>query len=81
MENKLLADARPWPRWMCALDASYGVRNWLDVGGELGAGGFAKMAYDATQVTVMGVESSGRVTRTSRLVRLPSRSMTEAPTR
>jgi hypothetical protein len=52
------------------LGLAYGVRNWLDVSGELAAVGFTAARYDMAKVSVMGVPETGRVTRTSRLAQL-----------
>jgi hypothetical protein len=40
------------------------------VGAELGVAGFTQATYDAAKVTIMGVPTSGRVTRTTRLAQL-----------
>jgi hypothetical protein len=48
----------------------YGVRNWLDVGGELAVVAFTRATYDAAMVTIMGIPTTGRVTRTMRLTQL-----------
>jgi hypothetical protein len=49
---------------------SYGLRNWLDVGGELGAAGFTRATYDPASVTIGGEPATGHVERTTRAVQL-----------
>ena len=49
---------------------SYGLRNWLDVGGELGAAGFTHATYDPAAVGLMGGALTGRVERTTRAAQL-----------
>lgn len=49
---------------------SYGLRNWLDVGGELGVAGFTHATYEPAQVTIEGEPATGRVERTTRAVQL-----------
>lgn len=53
-----------------AAGLAYGVRNWLDVGGELVAASFSEASYDSAMVTITGVPTVGRLTRTSRLAQL-----------
>lgn len=53
-----------------AVSVAYGARNWLDVGVELLAAAFLRATYNPAQVTVMGVPTAGRVTRTTRLAQL-----------
>jgi len=48
----------------------YGLRNWLDVGGEFAGAGFAQAIYDPATVAVTGSTTTGRLTRTTRLVQL-----------
>ena len=49
---------------------NYGVRNWLDVGGEVVGAAFAQAIYDPVAVTVAGSPAMGHLTRTTRLVQL-----------
>jgi len=49
---------------------SYGVRNWLDVGGEVVGAAFAQAIYDPVSVAVAGSPAMGHLTRTTRLVQL-----------
>lgn len=49
---------------------SFGLRNWLDVGGELGVAGFTRAAYDPASVTIEGEPAMGHVERTTRAVQL-----------
>jgi hypothetical protein len=49
---------------------SYGVRNWLDVEGEVAGAGFAQAIYDPVTVLVAGSTVTGRLARTTRLVQL-----------
>jgi hypothetical protein len=49
---------------------SYGLRNWLDLGGELGAAGFTRATYDPAAVGIMGSALTGRVERTTRAAQL-----------
>lgn len=48
----------------------WGVRDWLDIGGELAASTFAKAAHDAATVPVLGIERTGTLTRTTRSAQL-----------
>jgi hypothetical protein len=49
---------------------TYGLRNWLDVGGELGAAGFTHATYDPAAVGLMGNAITGRIERTTRAAQL-----------
>lgn len=49
---------------------SYGVRNWLDVGVEVGGAGFGEASYGAATVMVAGSARTGRLERTSRATHL-----------
>ena len=46
---------------------SWGVRNWLDVGGELAALTLVEARYEGATATVFGVPRMGELSRTSRL--------------
>jgi len=49
---------------------SYGLQNWLDVGGEVVGAGFGQATYDPVSVAVTGSTAMGRLTRTTRIVQL-----------
>lgn len=49
---------------------AYGVRNWLDLGAELGGWALAQAEYADATVNVTGTPKTGVVTRTSRLAQL-----------
>ncbi len=49
---------------------SYGVRNWLDIGGELVGVGLAQAEHPNTTVEITGTERTGLVTRTTRVAQL-----------
>jgi hypothetical protein len=49
---------------------SYGLRNWLDVGGELGVAGFTHATYDPAAIGLMGSAVTGRIERTTRAAQL-----------
>lgn len=49
-----------------AIGFSYGLRNWLDVGGELVGATLAQASYTDAHVMVAGTERTGLVTRTTR---------------
>jgi len=48
----------------------YGLRNWLDIGGEIVATGFTQAIYDPATVAVVGNPVMGRLMRTTRLGQL-----------
>lgn len=52
------------------IGVSYGARNWLDVGVEVGGAGFGEASYDAATVMVSGSARTGRLERTSRAAHL-----------
>jgi hypothetical protein len=52
------------------LGLSYGLRNWLDVGGEVVGAGFGQATYDPVSVPVTGSTAMGRLTRTTRILQL-----------
>ena len=52
------------------ISLGYGLRNWLDVDGELVAAGFMQASYDEARVAVMGVPMTGHLTRTTRIAQL-----------
>jgi hypothetical protein len=45
---------------------SYGLRNWLDVGLELGGAGFAQATYDPATVMISNRRHTGQIERTTR---------------
>jgi hypothetical protein len=47
---------------------SYGVRNWLDIGGEVLATGLVQSSYSGAMVTIAGTPRTGDVARTTRLL-------------
>jgi hypothetical protein len=49
---------------------AYGLRNWLDVGGELVAAGFTQATYASSTVAVEGNDTMGRLTRKARFAQL-----------
>jgi hypothetical protein len=53
-----------------AAGLSWGVRNWLDLGGELAAVALAEARYDGASARVFDVEYQGELWRTTRLAQL-----------
>lgn len=51
-----------------AVALSYGLRNWLDLGGELAAIATTRARYDSAIVEVGGSPTTGTLTRTTRVV-------------
>lgn len=49
---------------------TWGVRNWLDLGGELTASAYENASHDAASVMVGGNPRTGALTRTTRLAQL-----------
>ncbi len=49
---------------------SWGVRNWLDVGGELAAGAFGEATYEPATLPVVANPRTGTLTRRTRIVQL-----------
>ena len=49
---------------------SYGLRNWLDFGVELGAAGFARATYDPATVMISSRPHTGQIERTTREAQL-----------
>lgn len=50
-----------------AAGLSWGVRNWLDIGGEVAGFALSEASYEDATADVFGVQHMGRLTRTSRL--------------
>ncbi|MGN6104479.1 MAG: hypothetical protein ACTHU0_05190 [Kofleriaceae bacterium] len=65
-----VAAAATVPSAGLAAGMSWGVRNWLDLGGELAALDLAEARYDGAMATVFGQPQSGRLSRTTRLAQL-----------
>lgn len=53
-----------------AAGLSWGVRNWLDLGGELAAVSLLEARYDGASARVFDVEHMGELSRTTRLAQL-----------
>lgn len=52
------------------LGVAHGVRNWLDLEGDLLGAGFTQATYDGAWVSLSGAPTMGRVTRTTRVAQL-----------
>lgn len=52
------------------LGVAYGVRNWLDLEGDLVGAGFTQATYDGAWVSLAGAPTMGQVTRTTRVAQL-----------
>lgn len=49
---------------------AWGLRNWLDLEGDLVAAGFTQVMYDPATVAVTGSVATGRLIRTTRIIQL-----------
>jgi hypothetical protein len=52
------------------IGVAYGLRNWLNIDGEVLGAGFASAAYDPATVMITGSPTMGRLVRTTRLAQL-----------